>query len=100
MSVNQYPAGYGKIAAVEDLDPEFSIYRKFGYLHNYALLYLQDDLAEIQNDLERLDRWEFRDGSPKRLVSRRLDNASENPARKELMEKLHSKLAQYGKLIP
>lgn len=98
-SVNQYPAGYGKIAAVEDLDPDFSIYRKFGYLHNYALLYLQDELAEIQDDLERLDRWEFSDGVPKRLISRRKDSTSGDSRRKELVDKLHTKLAQYGKLI-
>ena len=98
-SLDEYPPGYGKIAAVEDLDTDFSIFRKFGYLHNYSLLYLQDELAEIQDDLERLDRWEFRDGNPKRLISRRKDNASDESRRRELVEKLYTKLAQYDKLL-
>ncbi len=99
LSVNQYPPGYGKVAAIGDLDPDFSIYRKFGVLHNYALLYLQDELAEIQDDLERLDRWEFSDGVPKRLISRRKDDTSDDSRRKELVDRLHHKLAQYGERL-
>ena len=97
--VNEYPAGYCKIAAVEDLDPNFSIYRKFGFLHHYALLLLQDELAELQDDLERFDRWEFSDGDAKNLISRRKDYAVGDSRRKQLITKLHSKLAQYGRSV-
>jgi len=97
--VNQYSPGYGKVAAFEDLDQDFSIYRKFGVLHNYDLLYLQDELAEIQDDLEDLDRWEFSDGEPKRLISRRKDDSFQDSRRKELVSKLHNKLAQYGNTL-
>lgn len=93
--VNEYPQGYGKVAAIEDLDPDLLVYRKFGWLHNYALLYLQDELTELQNDLESHDRWESRDGDPQLLISRRLNHDSR---RKELIAALHSRLAQYGKL--
>ena len=95
--MDEYPVGYGKIAAVQDLDPEFLICRKFGFLHNYALLYLQDELVEIQEDLERLDRWEFSDGDPKKLISRRRDSAVSDSRRQELIATLHAKLKQYGK---
>lgn len=96
--MNEYPVGYGKIAAIEDLDSDFLICRKFGFLHKYALLYLQDELVEIQEDLERLDRWEFSDGDPKKLVSRRRDRALGHKNRQDLIVKLHAKLKQYGKL--
>ncbi len=96
--MDEYPVGYGKIAAVEDLDPDFLIYRKFGFLQNYALLYLQDELVEIQEDLERLDRWEFSDGDPKKLISRRRDRAVGGKRRQELVAELHGKLKQYSKL--
>ena len=96
--MDEYPAGYGKIAAVEDLDSDFLICRKFGFLHKYALLYLQDELVEIQEDLERLDRWEFSDGDPKKLVSRRRDRALGDSRRQDLVAKLHAKLKEYGKL--
>ena len=95
--MDEYPVGYGKIAAVEDLDTDFLICRKFGFLQKYALLYLQDELVEMQGDLERLDRWEFSDGDPKKLISRRRDRAVGGSRRQELIAKLHAKLKQYSK---
>ena len=89
-------SGYGKVAAIEDLDADFFIYRKFGWLHHYALLHLQDGLVEIQEELERLDTWESERGDPSKLVSRRIDYAYKDSRRKELVERLHDKLAQYG----
>ena len=96
--MDDYPAGYGKVAAVENLDSDFLICRKFGFLHRYALLYLQDELVEIEEDLERLDKWEFSDGDPKRLVSRRRDRGVGDSRRQDLVAKLHTKLKEYGEL--
>ena len=95
--VNEYPVGYGKVAGIQGLDTDFLVYRKFGWLHNYALLHLQDELAQLQDDLEILDKLEFSEGNPRRLQSRRLDYNSSEASRKELLGKVHSKLAQYGK---
>ena len=96
--MDEYPAGYGKIAAVEDLESDFFICRKFGFLHKYALLYLQDELVEIQEDLERLDKWELSDGDTKTLVSRRRDRAVGDSRRQDLIARLVAKLKQYGML--
>ena len=96
--MDEYPTGYGRIAAIEDLDTDFLICRKFAFLHKYALLYLQDELVEIQEDLERLDWWEFSDGDPKKLESRRIDRSLGHKNRQDLIAKLHAKLKQYGKL--
>lgn len=96
--VDEYSPGYGKIAAVQDLGSEFLIYRKFGFLHKYALLYLQAELVELQEDLERLDRREFNFGDPKNLTSRSRDCVVGNPKRKKLVAKLSTKLKQYGML--
>jgi hypothetical protein len=74
------------------------MYRKFGWLRNYALLHLQDELVDFQQQLERLDKWEFRDGDYKKLLSRRKDYARDDSLRRKLVSKIHSKLAQYGKL--
>jgi len=75
---------------------DFLIYRKFGWLHNYALLHLQDELAELQAELESLDLWEERDGDIHRLVSHRLDYGRPKAPRRDLMGKIHKKLAEYG----
>ena len=94
--VDDYDPGYGKVAAIEDLDADFLVYRKFGWLHNYALLYLQDELVQQQDEMESFDKWESRNGDPTKLVSRRKDHAFRESRRKELVAKLQVKLAQYG----
>lgn len=95
--VTDYTPGYGKVSAIEDLDGDFLVFRKFGWLHNYALLYLQDELVQHQDEIESFDKWEFRHGDRTKLVSRRKDNAFRDSRRKELVGKLQAKLAQYGR---
>ena len=96
MVVNEYPRGYGKVAAIENLDSDLLVYRKYGWLHNYALLHLQDELAELQGELEALDRWELSDGNETLLYSRRLDYDQPRSRRKGIVAELHEKLAKYG----
>lgn len=96
--MDYHKPGYSKVAAIEDLDADFLVFRKFGWLHNYALLYLQDELVQQQDELERFDRWEHKAGDPTKLVSRRKDQSFHNSRRKELVGKLQAKLAQYGEL--
>ena len=98
--MDDFGQGYGKVAAIENLEPEFLIYRKFGWLRNYAQLHLQDELVEIQDQLERIDKWEVKEGDYRTLLSRRRDYRKNDSERKELVQKIHSKLAQYGGLIP
>ncbi|KAL9121480.1 MAG: hypothetical protein Q9187_001958 [Circinaria calcarea] len=56
--MDEYLPGYGKLAAIEDCDPNFLIYRKFGWLHNRVLLHYQDELAEYEEQLEDIDRFD------------------------------------------
>lgn len=98
-SLNEYCSGYGKVAAIENLDPDFTIYRKFGWLRHYSLLHLQDELAALQDELVDFDKWEFRDGDPKQLVSRRLDYERPNSRRKEIIASVHSKLKEYDEAL-
>lgn len=95
--MDQYPVGYGKLAAVEDCDPNFLIYRKFGWLRNRALLHLQDELVELEEDLEALDKLDFIE-EPTLLFSRRQNSGPEGLERRELLIKLTQKLAEYGEL--
>ena len=94
--MDEFSAGYGKVAAIQDLEPDFLMYRRFSWLRNYVLLHLQDELVEMQDSLERLDRWEFGDGDHKALLSRRRDYRREVLKRKDILTKVRSKLAEYG----
>lgn len=98
--MDSYQQGYGKVAAVETCDPSFTIYRKFGWLHNRALLHLQDELSELEQELQDLDRYDFADGDPTRLISRRHDYGiigAEKPSeRRELIRCINTKLKEYG----
>ncbi|KAL9100353.1 MAG: hypothetical protein Q9163_004260 [Psora crenata] len=91
--------GYPKVAAFEDCDPSLLIYRKFGWLHNRVLLSEQDELAELEGKLKRLDAWEFASGDYKRLLSQRRDFQQEPFVRQEMITKIKAKLAQYDELL-
>ena len=95
-TVHEYPDGYPKIAAFESCDPNFLIYKKFAYLHNRVLLYIQDELLQAGEELEDLDKLdETRDAL--RLVSRRRDDAL-GPRRRDLIKSIEQNLARYGKI--
>ena len=92
--MDQYPEGYGKLAAFIDCDPNFRIYRKFGWLHNRVLLHIQDELQELEEELEDIDAWEAKSGDMVKLASRREDT---NAERLELIGTIKEKLDEYGK---
>lgn len=94
--MDAYPPGYGKLAAVEGCDPNLLIYRKFAWLHNRLLLHYQDELAQLEKKLEQYDNFQFRT-APRRLISRRRDDALPDAKRKELLKTIDEKLAQYRK---
>ena len=91
--MDDYPEGYGKLAAFIDCDPNFRIYRKFGWFHNRVLLYIQDELHELEQDLEGIDDWEAKSGDIVKLACRRSDNT---PARAEVFTAIKNKLDEYG----
>ncbi|KAI4232044.1 MAG: hypothetical protein LQ352_008367, partial [Teloschistes flavicans] len=90
-AVDQYVVGYPKVAAYENSDPNFLIYRKFGWLHNRILLCLQDELADLEYRLEKADKRTLAD---EKLRSRRLDYA-DSPLRKSLIKQITERLEIY-----
>ena len=91
--MDDYPEGYGKLAAFIDCDSNFRIYRKFGWLHNRVLLHIQDELQELEQDLEGVDKWEAESGDMLKLASRRSDDRT---ARLEVFDVIKQKLDEYG----
>ncbi|KAL8859136.1 MAG: hypothetical protein Q9178_004399 [Gyalolechia marmorata] len=93
-SLDQYTVGYPKVAAFENADPSFLIYRKFGWLHNRLLLYLQDELAELEYKLDKLDKATFSDDEDIKLSSRRDDWIGPSK-RRDLVRQIAQKLEEY-----
>ncbi|KAL9605448.1 MAG: hypothetical protein Q9179_001360 [Wetmoreana sp. 5 TL-2023] len=85
---------YPKLAAYLNADPNFLIYRKFGWLHNRLLLYLQDELVELEYKLEKIDKRTFSEADDTQLKSRRLDLPS-SPVRQNLIKQIAEKLEIY-----
>ena len=95
ITVDEYPPGYGKVAAFGECDPSFLICRKFGWLHIRVLLHLQDEVQELEEELESLDKWEPSSGDPLRLRNRRIDYGRPNAPRKDLLIEIAAK-GEYG----
>ena len=82
------------LAAILNCDPNFLICRKFGRLHVRVLLHLQDELAELEEEVEDLDQEDYKENE-RRLTSRRLDDEISGE-RKELLRRVNAKLTEYG----
>ena len=96
--VDHFIVGYPKIAALAATDPSFLIYRKFGWLHNRLLLYLQDELVALEYKLNKLDQRTFSHDNEVKLKSRRED--FNNPGlRRDTIKQIAEKLKEYGQFV-
>lgn len=104
LAVEDSEEGYPRVAAFLDSDASFTIYRRFGFLHARLLLYKQDELRELEEELRDMDKrdWDaesFQDC----LRSRDKDDAVKNQhgrsSRKELLQRIEKKALEYGELL-
>ncbi|KAK5127004.1 hypothetical protein LTR85_008363 [Meristemomyces frigidus] len=86
--------GYAALSRYQDSDIDLGIIRRFGHLHFRNLLYYQDELAELEGHLERLDLRQ--DLQEKEHGSRRYDK---NPARVGLMAQIRTKLQAFDEAL-
>ncbi|KAI4279433.1 MAG: hypothetical protein LQ337_000244 [Flavoplaca oasis] len=93
-SLDHYIVGYPKVAAFVNADPSFLIYRKFGWLHNRILLYLQDEIVALEYKLNKLDQGTFTDDKEVKLKSRRADFLNPGP-RRDTVKQIAEKLKEY-----
>ena len=91
--LENYPQGYPRLAAFLALDRDFTVLKRFDYLHMRSLLEQQDELAELQ---ERLDRCDGAETVRLGLSSRRQD---ENVERRELLQQVTAKLREYDTCV-
>lgn len=89
--MEHYREGYPRLAAFLNLDKDFSVLRRFDYLHMRCLLDQQDQLVELEDQLHRFDDEEQIE---LRLRSRRQD---EHQERRDLLNLIRTKVESYGK---
>ena len=89
--MEDYPQGYPRLAAFLALDRDFAVFKRFDYLHIRSLLEQQDELAELQERLERCDGAEVVGLG---LSSRRQDG---NTERRRLLREITGKLQEYDR---
>lgn len=86
------------MAACQACDANFSIYRKFGWLHNRVLLHLQAELAKLEFDLQIMDDKQAESKEFKERVGLTCDGR-EKAGKKETLAEIKTKLAEYDALV-
>ena len=77
------------------------MYRRYGYLRNRLLLHKQDEIAELEEELDKLDREDAAHGDDwYRLCSRRFDEEDHDACkRKKLLHHINEALKSYDDLL-
>lgn len=88
--VDDYREGYPRLSAFINSDLDFMLFRGFGQLHARVLLQKQDEITEIEQQLNELDKIEANAFS---LRSRRMDTSVE---RRKLVADAEQKLLDYS----
>ncbi|KAF1963711.1 hypothetical protein CC80DRAFT_397118 [Byssothecium circinans] len=95
--VESCPQGYPNLAAFLDSDESFMVYRRFGFIQSRLLLEKQDELRELEEGLDRLDRREAK-VNPKKPMTRDLPE-DQLASRRRLFAVLETKFCAYANLV-
>ena len=93
-TVERFPEGYPNLAAFQDSDESFMIYRRFGYLQARVLLAKQDELRVLEEELDALDAedvFEYPDA-----LFERLSSEGHSADRRQLLSQIERKYLEYG----
>lgn len=88
--VEDYREGYPRLSAFVNSDLDFMLFKRFGQLHARVLLQKQDEITEIEQKLNELDKIET---TAFFLRSRRMDPSVE---RRKLIADAEQKLLDYS----
>jgi hypothetical protein len=88
-------AGYAALADMIASDKVFCIFRRFESLSTRNLLYLQDEIAELESCLQLLDLDDFHSGIDIDMYSLHSRRHDRNEERKALMKQVDKKIYKY-----
>lgn len=98
-SLRHHPGGYPSLASFIGSDKDFFIFRRFSTLSARNLLYLQDELLELETRLRDIDLKESLRGTQQDLWNLHSRREDSNQARKTLMKEIRIKLQEYSMLV-
>jgi hypothetical protein len=90
-------AGYADLAKFIASDKVFCIFRRFEWLAVRTLLYMQDEICELEDRLRVLDQADLQSGDPTDLYSLHSRRDDTNVERREVMRQVREKLYRYRK---
>ena len=93
--ISQKVAGYAELARFIASDKVFCIFRRFDRMSIRCLLYLQDEISELEAKIDALDNADLRSGDDLALYSLHSRRHEQNEQRKALMKELSEKLYVY-----
>lgn len=92
--MEKFKRGYPNLAAFNDSDESYMIYRRFGYLQARVLLIKQDEMRVLECRLDELDHKDKFD-DPEALMLRNSDEGHSNE-RRLLLKEIECKYLEYG----
>lgn len=96
-SLERFPDGYPNLAAFTSSDESFMIYRSFSYLQARILLFKQDEMRTLEEQLDALDA-EDKNEYPDALYIR-LSDEGRSHERRELLSKIETKYLEYAQFL-
>ncbi|KAL8849436.1 MAG: hypothetical protein Q9221_005608 [Calogaya cf. arnoldii] len=111
--LEDYPKGFPRVSCFLDSDESFMLFRRFGIVFSRLLLNKQDEIRQMEDELQGMDRMDQflattkGSGNENYLLSRDEDvnrEPSSIPAcwsmtRPQLLEKLETKVLEYSELL-
>lgn len=98
-SALQQPEGWPSLAAFQNSQDEFVLFRRFGTSFCRVLLILQADIAALENSLQKLDHEDDQGMEFKYRLSSARHEEGWDATQRKLIEELTQKLTVYGNYI-
>lgn len=100
LEVERYPEGWARLAAEQDESVNIAIHRKFSYLGNRCLLYYEQKITRMEDQLLELD-WQIANGEGVQGQPNQppVQSHEEPDPRNQKIEAIFENLARYRKLI-
>ncbi|KAF2470482.1 uncharacterized protein BDR25DRAFT_226246 [Lindgomyces ingoldianus] len=96
-AVDDHPNGYPRLAALLNSDENFLICRKYGFLHNRVLLYRQDELRELEQELLSMDKAAQKKDDT--MLKCRTREEMKTDERRALINRIDDKLREYNDIV-